>query len=137
MDCLFCKFVSGEFKTDKVYEDEDFIIIRDIEPKAKNHFLAIPKRHFKYLAEMTEEEIAAIAKAKEEAVVLSDEELNKTSYTGSKHGTGGITTKLLAADFLMKKGKDMFLASGFDLKVAREFLLNSNQIGGTIFKGKR
>ena len=69
--------------------------------------------------------------------VLSDEELNKTSYTGSKHGTGGITTKLLAADFLMKKGKDMFLASGFDLKVAREFLLNSNQIGGTIFKGKR
>ena len=68
---------------------------------------------------------------------LSDEELNKTSYTGSKHGTGGITTKLLAADFLMKKGKDMFLASGFDLKVAREFLLNSNQIGGTIFKGKR
>ena len=68
---------------------------------------------------------------------LSDEELNKTSYTGSKHDTGGITTKLLAADFLMKKGKDMFLASGFDLKVAREFLLNSNQIGGTIFKGKR
>lgn len=56
MDCLFCKFVSGEFKTDKVYEDEDFIIIRDIEPKAKNHFLAIPKRHFKYLAEMTEED---------------------------------------------------------------------------------
>ena len=55
-DCLFCKFANGAIPVDKVYEDEDFIIIRDIEPKAKNHFLAIPKRHFKYLAEMTEED---------------------------------------------------------------------------------
>ena len=52
-NCLFCKFVSGEFNVDKVFENEDFIIIRDIAPKAKNHFLAIPKVHFKFLAEMT------------------------------------------------------------------------------------
>ncbi|KAB0612419.1 glutamate 5-kinase [Campylobacter hyointestinalis] len=68
---------------------------------------------------------------------LSDEELNKTSDTGSKHGTGGITTKLLAAKFLMDNKKDMFLASGFDLSDARAFLLDNNQIGGTIFKGKQ
>ena len=53
-DCLFCKFVSGEFATNKVFENEDFIVIRDINPQAKNHFLIIPKKHFKYLAEMTE-----------------------------------------------------------------------------------
>lgn len=68
---------------------------------------------------------------------IEESELNKISQTGSKHGTGGITTKLLAAEFMMKNGKDMFLASGFDLSVVREFLLNSNQIGGTIFKGAR
>lgn len=68
---------------------------------------------------------------------IDQSELTKNSQTGSKHGTGGITTKLLAADFLMQNGKDMFLASGFDLSAAREFLLNSNQIGGTIFKGKK
>jgi histidine triad (HIT) family protein len=55
-NCLFCKFVSGEFKTEIVFENEDFIIIKDIAPKAKNHFLAIPKKHFKYLAEMTAED---------------------------------------------------------------------------------
>ena len=55
-NCLFCKFVSGEFKTEKVFENDEFIIIRDIAPKAKNHFLAIPKKHFKYLAEMTEKD---------------------------------------------------------------------------------
>lgn len=52
-DCLFCKFVSGEIPTEKVFENDDFIVIRDINPQAKNHFLVIPKKHFKYLAEMT------------------------------------------------------------------------------------
>lgn len=54
MDCLFCKMVSGEIPVDKLYEDENMIIIRDIEPKAKNHFLCITKSHFKYLSEMTD-----------------------------------------------------------------------------------
>lgn len=54
MDCLFCKFIRGEIPVNKVFENEDMIIIRDIEPKAKNHYLAIIKSHFKYLAEMTE-----------------------------------------------------------------------------------
>lgn len=58
MDCLFCKFISGEIPVNKVYEDELMIIIRDIEPKAKNHFLMIPKKHFKYLSEMTAEDAA-------------------------------------------------------------------------------
>ena len=56
MDCLFCKFISGEIPVNKLYEDENFIVIRDIEPKAKNHYLAIVKSHFKLFAEMTEEQ---------------------------------------------------------------------------------
>ena len=55
-DCLFCKFVSGELQTAKVYEDENMIIIRDIEPKAKNHFLIIPKEHYRLLEDMTDEQ---------------------------------------------------------------------------------
>ena len=55
-DCLFCKFANGEIPVNKVFENEDFVIISDINPQAKNHFLAIPKKHFKYLAEMTEED---------------------------------------------------------------------------------
>ena len=55
-DCLFCKFANGEIPVNKVFENEDFVIIRDINPQAKNHFLAIPKKHFKYLAEMTAED---------------------------------------------------------------------------------
>ena len=60
-DCLFCKFACGDIPVNKVYEDEKFFIIRDINPMCKNHFLAIPKRHYKYLAEMTKEDETDLA----------------------------------------------------------------------------
>ncbi len=62
MDCLFCKMISGEIPVNKVYEDQDMIIIRDIDPKAKNHFLCIPKKHFKLLAQMTAEDSALVGR---------------------------------------------------------------------------
>ena len=46
-NCLFCKIIAGEIPATKMYEDDDMIIIKDIDPKAKNHFLCIPKSHFK------------------------------------------------------------------------------------------
>lgn len=55
-NCLFCKFVSKELQTNILYEDDNMIVIRDIAPQAKNHFLAISKSHFKFLAEMTDEQ---------------------------------------------------------------------------------
>ena len=61
-DCLFCKFANGAIIVDKVYEDEDFIIIKDIAPVAKNHYLAIPKTHFKYLAETGDNEAALVGR---------------------------------------------------------------------------
>ena len=53
-NCLFCKIIKGEIPATKMYEDDNMIIIKDIDPKATNHFLCIPKMHFKLLAEMDE-----------------------------------------------------------------------------------
>ncbi len=61
-DCLFCKFVDNTFQTEKVFENDDFIIIKDIAPMAKNHFLAIPKKHFKLLSEMTDGDADTLAR---------------------------------------------------------------------------
>lgn len=44
-ECLFCKFVSGELQPEKVYEDEDVLAFRDINPQAPHHVLIVPKRH--------------------------------------------------------------------------------------------
>lgn len=51
-DCIFCKINNGEIPSNKVFENENFFIIRDIEPKAKCHYLAIPKAHFKLFSEL-------------------------------------------------------------------------------------
>ncbi|MGI9276896.1 MAG: histidine triad nucleotide-binding protein [Endozoicomonas sp.] len=45
MSCLFCKMVAGEIPTDKVYEDDDVLAFRDINPQAPTHILIIPKKH--------------------------------------------------------------------------------------------
>ena len=55
-DCIFCKIIAGEIPAKKMYEDDDMVIFCDIEPKAKNHYLCVPKSHFKLLSEMTEEQ---------------------------------------------------------------------------------
>lgn len=64
---------------------------------------------------------------------IPENSLKGEAKAGSEHGTGGIVTKLRAANMLLKAGKSMFLASGFDLSVAEAFLLHDKQIGGTVF----
>jgi len=51
--------------------------------------------------------------------------------------TGGIVTKLKAADFLMKRGKKMFLTNGFDLSAAESFLIDKKHTLGTLFAPKK
>lgn len=53
-NCIFCKIGAGEIPSPKLYEDEKMFIIRDIQPKAKLHYLCIPKTHFARLNEMDE-----------------------------------------------------------------------------------
>ena len=54
-NCVFCKIIAGDIPSPRLYEDEQMIIIRDIEPKAKLHYLCIPKQHFALLSEMNED----------------------------------------------------------------------------------
>lgn len=44
-NCIFCKMVSGEIEPDVVYEDDDVLAFRDLNPQAPTHVLVIPKRH--------------------------------------------------------------------------------------------
>lgn len=59
-DCLFCKIISGEIPSKKVYEDEQCLAFQDIAPLAPTHFLVVPKQHFASAAEVTEENEAVI-----------------------------------------------------------------------------
>lgn len=61
-DCLFCKFISNEIKVDKLYEDDDMIIINDISPRAKLHYLLIVKQHFAHLSDMSQNQGLLVGK---------------------------------------------------------------------------
>lgn len=51
-NCLFCKIVSGDVPSQKVYEDEEILAFNDINPIAPIHILVIPKKHITSLAHM-------------------------------------------------------------------------------------
>lgn len=44
-DCVFCKIIKGEIPSEKVYEDEDVIAFKDINPVTPIHILVIPKTY--------------------------------------------------------------------------------------------
>lgn len=67
---------------------------------------------------------------------IIEEELNQEFTPNSKFASGGIVTKLKAAEYIMDKNKEMFLCSGYDLSTAREFLMDGIHNSGTLFSRK-
>ena len=61
-NCVFCKIIKGEIPSNKVYEDNEILAFKDINPAAPIHVLVIPKKHIKSLAEMEDGEEKIIAK---------------------------------------------------------------------------
>lgn len=53
-DCLFCRMVKGDIEPDVVYEDEDVLAFRDLNPQAPLHVLVIPKLHLATLNDLDE-----------------------------------------------------------------------------------
>ncbi|MBI1961729.1 MAG: HIT family protein, partial [Parcubacteria group bacterium] len=51
-DCVFCKIVSGDIPSHKVYEDESVLAFLDINPVNPGHTLVIPKAHHKDLLDI-------------------------------------------------------------------------------------
>ena len=51
-NCIFCKIIKGEIPSNKLYEDEEILAFKDINPAAPIHVLVIPKKHITSLAEM-------------------------------------------------------------------------------------
>ena len=61
-DCVFCKIIKGEIPSEKVYEDEDVMAFKDINPVTPIHILVIPKKHIATLLDVTEEDSYLISK---------------------------------------------------------------------------
>ncbi len=61
MDCLFCRIISGEIPSQKVFEDQLCYAFKDINPQAPVHVLVIPKLHIPSVDGVNEENSAYVS----------------------------------------------------------------------------
>jgi histidine triad (HIT) family protein len=73
-DCIFCKIVSGEIPSKKIYEDDEILAFHDVDPKAPVHFLVIPKRHIPNVMELERGDAALMGRLLYKAQELAAEQ---------------------------------------------------------------
>ena len=62
MSTIFKKIIDKEIPANIVYEDNDFVAFRDINPQAKVHILVIPKKEIANLNEVSDEDALMLGK---------------------------------------------------------------------------
>ncbi|MCL1793847.1 MAG: histidine triad nucleotide-binding protein [Oscillospiraceae bacterium] len=67
MACLFCKIISGEIPSKKVFEDDMMLVFWDIHPAAPVHVLCIPKIHIDSLDDIGASNIGYVSHIFEKA----------------------------------------------------------------------
>ena len=50
-DCIFCKIASGEIPSERVYDGDEVVAFRDINPVAPTHIQIIPKQHVPHISD--------------------------------------------------------------------------------------
>lgn len=61
-NCIFCKIIKGEIPSQKVYEDDEILAFKDINPLAPVHILVIPKKHIETTNDLEEIDEPVIGK---------------------------------------------------------------------------
>jgi len=58
--CIFCSIINKGVPSDIVYEDDDFIVFKDVKPTAPIHLLLVPKTHISSINDLKEKHIDLI-----------------------------------------------------------------------------
>lgn len=48
-DCIFCKIVTGDIPSFKIYEDDKFLAFLDAFPLVPGHTQIVPKKHYRWV----------------------------------------------------------------------------------------
>lgn len=56
--CIFCKIAAGDIPADIMYQDDEFVAFRDIDPQAPLHGVLVPRAHVATLADLADEGLA-------------------------------------------------------------------------------
>ena len=59
-DCLFCKIFAGDIAADIIFESDEVLAFRDINPQAPTHALIIPRKHVATINDLEEGDEALV-----------------------------------------------------------------------------
>jgi histidine triad (HIT) family protein len=72
-DCLFCKLVAGQIPASIVYQDDELVVFKDINPQAPLHVLIIPRKHIASLNDLSDADDALVGSMIRRAAALAKE----------------------------------------------------------------
>ncbi|MGI9262589.1 MAG: histidine triad nucleotide-binding protein [Woeseiaceae bacterium] len=61
-ECLFCKIVAGDIPADVVFDTDDVVAFRDINPQAPTHVVIIPKQHIATINDLEDSAAGTVGK---------------------------------------------------------------------------
>lgn len=80
-DCLFCKIINREIPSDFLYEDDNFVVFKDINPQAPVHLLLVPKKHIRSINDIQQEDDTIISGLFYIAKQMAEEQgINESGY---------------------------------------------------------
>jgi histidine triad (HIT) family protein len=72
-DCLFCKIIARDIPGQIVFEDDDVVVLKDINPQAPLHVLIVPRRHIATLNDLAAGDDALVGSMFRRAAALAKE----------------------------------------------------------------
>ena len=91
-NCLFCKIAAKKIPSTIVYEDEELLAFKDINPAAPVHLLVIPKQHFSSLSDCTASQAPLLGRMLALAPRLAQESGVAVTYEEDGTPAGGYKT---------------------------------------------
>ena len=89
-NCIFCKIAAKQIPSSIVYEDEDLLAFKDINPAAPVHLLLIPKRHVASLSDCDDSHADMLGKLLRLAPKLAAEFGCAVTYEADGTPAGGL-----------------------------------------------
>lgn len=79
MSCIFCKIANKEIPSNYVYETENLVAFRDLNPQAPVHILIVPKMHITSMNDINSENSTIVAEIFETVNIIAEQEGIKES----------------------------------------------------------
>jgi histidine triad (HIT) family protein len=70
--CLFCRIINREVPASIVYEDDNVLAFKDINPQAPVHVLVVPKRHISTLNDLQPGDDAIVGEIVRRAAAIAE-----------------------------------------------------------------